>query len=160
MRECDPTSLWRAYIAQIACPLQLDHLTRQTERRPPKRSSASGCLHLTGTRQLPQRSCCSLTGSVDGGQAARGGRPNPGDRPQLQRPQQHDFAARRMTLVILDTNVLITDYWFGGTGFRTLFGAAAGRRAEGRRACDPSTTKLYDRQGYNPEKAASFFATY
>jgi site-specific recombinase XerD len=26
--------------------------------------------------------------------------------------------------------------------------------------CDPSTTKLYDRRGYNPEKAASFFATY
>jgi rRNA-processing protein FCF1 len=29
-----------------------------------------------------------------------------------------------MTLVILDTNVLIADYWFGGTGFLTLFGAA------------------------------------
>jgi integrase/recombinase XerD len=25
---------------------------------------------------------------------------------------------------------------------------------------DPSTTKLYDRRGYNPERAASFFATY
>jgi integrase/recombinase XerD len=25
---------------------------------------------------------------------------------------------------------------------------------------DPSTTKLYDRRGYSPEKAASFFATY
>jgi integrase/recombinase XerD len=25
---------------------------------------------------------------------------------------------------------------------------------------DPSTTKLYDRRGYNPEKGASFFATY
>ncbi|MBV9826971.1 MAG: site-specific integrase [Alphaproteobacteria bacterium] len=25
---------------------------------------------------------------------------------------------------------------------------------------DPSTTKLYDRRGYNPEKAPSFFATY
>jgi len=25
---------------------------------------------------------------------------------------------------------------------------------------DPSTTKLYDRRGYNPEKASSFFATY
>ncbi len=25
---------------------------------------------------------------------------------------------------------------------------------------DPSTTKLYDRRGYNPEKAASFFANY
>ena len=24
---------------------------------------------------------------------------------------------------------------------------------------DPSTTKLYDRRGYNPEKAASFFTT-
>jgi hypothetical protein len=24
---------------------------------------------------------------------------------------------------------------------------------------DPGTTKLYDRRGYNPEKAASFFAT-
>ena len=26
--------------------------------------------------------------------------------------------------------------------------------------CNPGTTKLYDRRGYNPEKAASFFATY
>jgi hypothetical protein len=25
---------------------------------------------------------------------------------------------------------------------------------------DPGTAKLYDRRGYNPEKAASFFATY
>jgi len=25
---------------------------------------------------------------------------------------------------------------------------------------DPSTTKLYDRRGYNPEKSASFFANY
>jgi len=25
---------------------------------------------------------------------------------------------------------------------------------------DPSTTKLYDRLGYNPEKATSFFATH
>jgi integrase/recombinase XerD len=25
---------------------------------------------------------------------------------------------------------------------------------------DPSTTKLYDRRGYNPDKAASLFATY
>jgi site-specific recombinase XerD len=25
---------------------------------------------------------------------------------------------------------------------------------------EPSTTKLYDRRGYNPEKSASFFATY
>ncbi len=32
-------------------------------------------------------------------------------------------------------------------------GVVAGHR-------DPSTTKLYDRRGYNPEKAASFFATY
>jgi len=24
----------------------------------------------------------------------------------------------------------------------------------------PSTTKLYDRRGYNPEKSASFFANY
>jgi integrase/recombinase XerD len=33
-------------------------------------------------------------------------------------------------------------------------------RAEGRRPRDPGTTKLYDRRGYNPEKAALFFATY
>src|SRR3954467_13481948 len=32
------------------------------------------------------------------------------------------------------------------------------QKAEGHR--DPSTTKLYDRRGYNPEKAASFFVTY
>ena len=25
---------------------------------------------------------------------------------------------------------------------------------------DPSTTKLYDRRGHNPEKSASFFANY
>ena len=32
------------------------------------------------------------------------------------------------------------------------------QRAAGHR--DPSTAKLYDRRGYNPEKAALFFATY
>ena len=32
------------------------------------------------------------------------------------------------------------------------------QKAAGHR--DPSTTKLYDRRSYNPEKAASFFATY
>ena len=32
------------------------------------------------------------------------------------------------------------------------------QKAAGHR--DPSTTKIYDRRGYNPEKAASFFATY
>jgi integrase len=32
------------------------------------------------------------------------------------------------------------------------------QKAAGHR--DPSTTKPYDRRGYNPEKAASFFATY
>jgi len=32
------------------------------------------------------------------------------------------------------------------------------QKAAGHR--DPSTTKLYDRRGYNPEKAASFFAIY
>lgn len=32
------------------------------------------------------------------------------------------------------------------------------QKAAGHR--DPSTTKLYDRRGYNPEEAASFFATY
>jgi site-specific recombinase XerD len=32
------------------------------------------------------------------------------------------------------------------------------QKAAGHR--DPSTTKLYDRRGYNSEKAASFFATY
>ena len=32
------------------------------------------------------------------------------------------------------------------------------QKAAGHR--DPSTTKLYDRRGYNPEKATSFFATY
>jgi len=44
------------------------------------------------------------------------------------------------------------------------------RRCEGGRQHDgmrrsqvsqrPGTTKLYDRRGYNPEKSASFFATY
>lgn len=28
------------------------------------------------------------------------------------------------------------------------------------RHSEPGTTKLYDRRGYNPEKSASFFATY
>ena len=32
------------------------------------------------------------------------------------------------------------------------------QKAAGHRA--PTTTKLYDRRGYNPDKAASFFATY
>ena len=32
------------------------------------------------------------------------------------------------------------------------------QKAAGHR--DPGTTKLYDRRGYNSEKAASFFATY
>jgi integrase/recombinase XerD len=32
------------------------------------------------------------------------------------------------------------------------------QKAAGHR--DPSTTKLYDRRGYNPEKSASFFAVY
>jgi integrase/recombinase XerD len=32
------------------------------------------------------------------------------------------------------------------------------QKAAGHR--DPGTTKLYDRRGHNPEKAASFFATY
>ena len=32
------------------------------------------------------------------------------------------------------------------------------QKAAGHR--DPSTTKLYDRRGYNPEKAAGFFALY
>ena len=32
------------------------------------------------------------------------------------------------------------------------------QKAAGHR--DPSTTKLYDRRGYNPEKAAPFFAAY
>lgn len=32
------------------------------------------------------------------------------------------------------------------------------QKAAGHR--DPSTTKLYDRRGYNPEKSASFFANY
>lgn len=32
------------------------------------------------------------------------------------------------------------------------------QKAAGHR--NPSTTKLYDRRGYNPEKSASFFATY
>ena len=33
-----------------------------------------------------------------------------------------------------------------------------GQRAAGH--CDPSTSKLDDRRGYNPEKSASFFANY
>jgi hypothetical protein len=39
-------------------------------------------------------------------------------------------------------------------------GAQLERRAESGGHRDPNTTKLYDRRGYNPEKAASFFATY
>jgi integrase/recombinase XerD len=37
-------------------------------------------------------------------------------------------------------------------------GAQLVQKAAGHR--DPGTTKLYDRRGYNPQKAASFFATY
>jgi integrase/recombinase XerD len=47
---------------------------------------------------------------------------------------------------------------------RAIFIAAAlknGAQLEDvQNARDPSTTKLYDRRGYNPETAASFFATY
>jgi integrase/recombinase XerD len=32
------------------------------------------------------------------------------------------------------------------------------QKAAGHR--DPGTTKLYNRRGYNPEKSASFYATY
>jgi hypothetical protein len=32
--------------------------------------------------------------------------------------------------------------------------------SEQRAMPSPGTTKLYDRRGYNPEKSASFFATY
>jgi hypothetical protein len=41
---------------------------------------------------------------------------------------------------------------------RALFCLEDVQKAAGHR--DPGTTKLYDRRGYNPEKAASFFATY
>ena len=39
-------------------------------------------------------------------------------------------------------------------------GASLERVQEAARHADPSTTKLYDRRGYNPEKSASFFANY
>jgi integrase/recombinase XerD len=39
-------------------------------------------------------------------------------------------------------------------------GAQLGDVQEAAAHRDPGTTKLYDRRGYKPEKAASFFATY
>jgi hypothetical protein len=43
----------------------------------------------------------------------------------------------------------------GGSYIGLEFGQMYRRFGSGHR--DPSTTKLYDRRGYNPEKAASFF---
>jgi len=42
-------------------------------------------------------------------------------------------------------------------GARRRRAARAVQKASGR---DPSANQLYDRRGYNPEKAASFFATH
>lgn len=42
--------------------------------------------------------------------------------------------------------------------WRTAACSKTWQRAAGHR--EPSTTKLYDRRGYNPEKSASYFATY
>jgi hypothetical protein len=47
--------------------------------------------------------------------------------------------------------IFITTAFENGAQFEDV------RKAAGHR--DPSTTKLYDRRGGNPEKAASFFAT-
>ena len=55
---------------------------------------------------------------------------------------------------------------FGAFDARDLYHDGAGKRRTARRraargrARRPGTTKLYDRRGYNPEKSASFFATY
>ena len=55
---------------------------------------------------------------------------------------------------------------FGAFDARDVYNHGAGERRAARRRAeaaghrDPNTTKLYDRRGYNPEKAASFFATY
>jgi hypothetical protein len=45
-----------------------------------------------------------------------------------------------------------------GQGRRSKTALEDVQKAAGHR--DPGTTKLYDRRGYNPEKAASFFVTY
>jgi hypothetical protein len=42
--------------------------------------------------------------------------------------------------------------------WRTVQHATTCQRAAGH--VEPGSTKLYDRRGYNPEKSASFFATY
>jgi hypothetical protein len=46
----------------------------------------------------------------------------------------------------------------GMTGVFPMTTYEPGAVADGH--ADPSTTKLYDRRGHNPEKSAAFFATY
>jgi integrase/recombinase XerD len=41
-----------------------------------------------------------------------------------------------------------------------LLGEVAERTQRAAGHADATTTKLYDRRGYNPEKSASFFASY
>ena len=60
--------------------------------------------------------------------------------------------ARSRLLGALDARHLLTTAIENGAQLEDVQKAAGHR--------DPGTTKLYDRRGYNPEKAASFFATY
>ena len=75
-----------------------------------------------------------------------------------------DFDLADIAKLVHGTTVATTTI-IGRKGARTAVLTTAGfrdvledlQKAAGHR--DPSTTKLYDRRGYNPEEAASFFAT-
>ena len=78
-------------------------------------------------------------------------------------PVAADATPRRVSIVVhlgLDRGysarsmraTFITTALENGAQLEDLRGAVGHR--------DPSTTNLYDGRGYNPEKAASFFATY
>lgn len=57
-----------------------------------------------------------------------------------------------------DTTTLPAPIDAGGHRVSRIAQLANAQKAAGQRA--RSTTKLYDRRDYNPEKAARFFATY
>jgi site-specific recombinase XerD len=90
-------------------------------------------------------------------------RPN-GKRQDERRPMDPDAIDR---VVRKFATTLVLDRGYSAHSMRATFITTAlengaqledVQKAAGHR--DPSTTKLYDRRGYNPEKAASFFATY
>jgi integrase len=110
-----------------------------------------GRLHLPGVKYMP------------GFTPFRPVRPN-GKRQQEHRPMDPDAIDR---VVRKFATGLGLDRGYSAHSMRATFitpALANGAQLEDVQKaaghCDPGTTKLYDRRGYNPEKAASFFATY